>query len=218
MKIFKYSIVLSFLFLVLGCESREEEFWSWFKKNEDRIYNFENNQDQIFAEIKDHLHKYKEGLVFEISRSKEGTREFVVSGDGIKEYFPDVTSLVSKAPELDRWDIIAFRPRIDSFSEFKLVYEGVEFSPDNILFKAVNSQRGFDLVIFHPKYTEDDRNIIIGGSYILLDMAIGEFDVATGIRYINFKPMPQDVYDVDLLPISKLRSVFDSYKHSKSGG
>jgi len=94
--------------------SREEEFWNWFQKNEDSIFNFEKDQETIFSNLQSALHKVNQNLTFEFSRVKDNKREFVISADGLKSAFSAVESLFTSAPVLPRWIFIKFRPRRES--------------------------------------------------------------------------------------------------------
>ena len=67
------------------------------------------------------------------------------------------------------------------------------------------------LTIYHPNYKEDERNVMISAMYILLDMALGEYDVVKGIRYIDHEPLPYNPEQQGLRPFSALRSIFDGW-------
>jgi len=197
-------------------ETGEQIFWKWFQKNESKIYQFEKNREQILDEISEQLSKYKEGVVFEISQEQNGKREFILSADGLKELFPAVQVLKAAAPRLERWSIVAFRPRMNDYASFKLDYAGKEFDPANIWIYHRIQDGYFDLIIYQPEYTEEERNAFISGAYILLDMALGEYDVVTGIRYIDHQRLPERPEAEGLKPFSELRQIFDEYK-AKNG-
>lgn len=52
----------------------------------------------------------------------------------------------------------------------------------------------------------------MNGTYVLLDMALGEYDVMTGIRYIDHRELPDDPEALGLYRFEDLRTVFDEYK------
>ncbi|WP_404355660.1 hypothetical protein [Methylotuvimicrobium sp. KM1] len=193
-------------------ETEEQRFWKWFQKNESKIYQFENNQEPVLDEISEQLSKYKEGVVFEISQEQNGKREFIISADGLKELFPAVKTLKEAAPSFKKWSIVAFRPRMDNYARFKLDYAGKEFDPANIWIYYRIQDGYFDLIIYHREYSEEERNAFISGAYILLDMALGEYDVVTGIRYIDHQRLPANPETEGLKPFSELRKIFDEYR------
>jgi hypothetical protein len=200
---------------IFAKETGEKGFWKWFQKNESTIFQSEINQKQVLDNISEHLSKYKEGLVFEISQENNGKREFIISADGLKELFPAVESLKVAAPRLERWSIVAFRPRMKDYATFKLDYAGKKFDPEEIWIYPRIREGHFDLIIYHPLFAEKERNSYVSGAYILLDMALGEYDVVTGIRYIDHQKLPNNPESEGLKPFSELRKVFDDYKAKK---
>lgn len=212
------------IFTMLSClsmgifakESKEDKFWTWFQKNEDKIFEFEKDQESIFDEISAKLNAYKSDVVFEFSMVKDGKREFVISADGLKDNLSAVEKLASAAPKMKRWEVIAFRPRMNDYAEMELVYAGKDLSPAKLWIYYRVKDGHFDLIIYHPEFTEEEKNLFVSGSYILLDTAIGEYDVVTGIRYIDHQRLPENPQEIGLIPFSELREVFDAYK-SKNG-
>lgn len=190
----------------------ESRFWSWFSKNSDRLCHFEIDQEAIFDELSSALKEYKDGIVFEISAEKEKCREFILSADGIKDLFPYVSALAKAAPPFKNWKIIPFRPRMADYSKFSLEYAGHKFDPNSIWCHSRTEEDSFDVIFYHQGLVEEERNKFISGTYILLDMAIGEFDVVTGIRYIDHQALPENPESEGLQPFSDFRRAFDSFK------
>ena len=203
---------------IFSKESREQEFWNWFSKNEKVIFTFEKDQEKNLDAISDNLSKYREGLVFEISQVSDGKREFIISADGISELFPDVEALSQAAPNFDRWIIIPFRQRMNDYANFNLEYSGKDLDPSKIWIYSRIEEGYFDLIVYHPEYLEEQRDIFVSASYILLDMALGEFDVVRGIRYIDHQRVPENPFEMGLKPFSELRAIFDAYKNEQKNG
>lgn len=199
-------------------ETKEQEFWSWFSKNEKEIFSFEKDQEKVLDSLSDNLSRYQDGLVFEISQVTEGKREFIISADGISELFPNVEALSQAAPSFDRWAVIPFRPRMNGYENFKLEYAGKDLDPSKIWIYYRIQESSFDLIIYHPEYSEEERDIFISASYILLDMALGEYDVVKSVRYIDHQRVPDNPIEVGLKPFSELRSIFDTYKSKRKSG
>jgi hypothetical protein len=201
---------------IFAKDTKEDKFWKWFVKNEPSMFDFEKNQEAVFDSISEKLNVYREGLVFEFSSIKNGKREFVISADGLIELFPAVELLVGSAPALERWKVIAYRPRMKDYENLDLNYAGKQFSPSNIWVYSRVEDGGFDVIIYHPEYQEKDRNFFVSGTYILLDTALGEYDVVTGLRYIDHQRLPENPEDNGLIPFSELRTVFDEYRSKKT--
>jgi hypothetical protein len=192
-------------------ETAEEVFWKWFEHNESRLFNFEIDRESIFDEISAQLSAYQEGLVFEVSTENNGIREFIISADGIGELFQRVKALAAAAPKFERWSILAFRPRMENYDELTLDYAEKTFDPTQIWFEHSVEDGYFDLSLYYPDYDEDERDIITSGAYILLDMALGEYDVETGIRYIDHRQVPDNPEAEGLSPFTELRRIFDEH-------
>ena len=73
----------------------------------------------------------------------------------------------------------------------------------------------FDLVVYHSDYSDDTRNLLVNGTYLLLDMALGEYDVMTGIRYIDHQRLPEDPEANGLRRFQQLRQEFDDYREGR---
>ena len=193
--------------------TKEQQFWHWFQENEDAIFAFDENQEAVFDAISDAMDAYQKGLVFEISHIHDGKRDFVISADGVTEYFPAVTALVESAPELERWSITPFRPRMYGYDQLNLKYADKVFHPSDMWIYYRVDEGHFDIIIYHHEFTEEERDIFVTASFILLDMALGEYDVATGIRYIDHQKTPEQPEEVGLKRFSELRMIFDVAKN-----
>ena len=192
--------------------SQLSEFWTWFQLSE-KDFRSTTGFDEAYGEdLSFRLSSIEPGLVYEISIPKEGQKELIISADGISDLIPVVRQLVESAPRLSDWKIIAFRPRLDDYTGFKLDYGELTFNPRDIWCYSRIDDGHFDLIIYHPNYSESDRDLIVSGSYVLLDMALGELDVMTGIRYIDHQALPADPASEGLYPFEKLRDAFDTYK------
>ena len=187
--------------------SNQTAFWSWFIENRARFDSFEAGQEDTLDLLHGALLSYCEGLVFEISKPEQGVREFVVSADGLRELFPAVQRLCDAAPAIPGWKITAFRPRMSL--DYLLEYEGREFDPGAIWCHPITDDGAFDLILYVPSFKEEERSAIVNGCYILLDMALGESDVVTGIRYLDHLPLPDDPEGEGLIPFRRLPEVFD---------
>lgn len=190
----------------------EQIFWKWFQKNESKFFDLEKDKDNLLDKLSKELTKYKDGLTYEVSTVESGKRELIISADGLKEIFPSVEALVTSAPELNRWKVIAFRPRHKDYADFVLNYEEEEFDPSKIWIYYRVEDGFFDLALYHPAYDEKERNLYVSASYILLDTALGEYDVTMNVRYIDHRKLPKNPQEEGLTPFSKLSEKFDKYK------
>lgn len=194
-------------------KSKEEEFWDWFAKNDKRLFNFETDQERIFDELHGELIKIHESLVFEISRMVKGKREFVISADGIIDAFPFVESLFNAAPTMEKWTFIKFRPRLGTGFVIKLNDRKVSADDMSFILERVKYKIGIELFI--DGYTQDSDAEFRRIAYILLDTALGEYDVETKIGYIDVAG-PETNTSGKSYPFSKLPETFDRVYASTS--
>ncbi|HEY0601905.1 MAG TPA: hypothetical protein VGD58_03290 [Herpetosiphonaceae bacterium] len=171
--------------------SPETNFWQWFEANSDRLMDFESDQEQIFDELDAELAKVAEGLTFEFSSQAADEREFIVSADGIAALFPAVISLIGVAPTLPGWRFIAFRQ--PKGTHFTIGFGEHELSPDDMWFTASPNMNKLDITLYVKGLTSENQEFIQNASFILLDTALGEYDVETKIGVIDWKAAPDTI-------------------------
>ncbi len=175
--------------LIVGCsqhqDSRESAFWRWFQANEAMVFDFEKDQEHIFDQLQKQLHKVHPDLTFEFGPQQDGKRAFVISAGGIKDAFPAVIALADAAPALPRWKITRFRPRRNFQSPVTL--NGLTVSPQQVQFTIEPDGEKVGLTLFIEGYTPADNAKYAGVGYLMLDQALGEYDVETRVGGIEFK-------------------------------
>jgi len=207
----KFLSLLGLLSVGMAQESNYSDFWEWFQANESDFPSTAEFDAAYGNELSGRLTEIRSGLVYEIAIPEEGEKELIISADGIKELIPFVRELVESAPNINGWKIIAFRPRMNDYARFTLDYGDRQFDPKELWCWSRVEDGNFDLVIYHPNYSGENRNLFVNGTYILLDMALGEYDVMTGIRYIDHRQLPDDPESRGLYRFEGLRTVFDTY-------
>ena len=128
------------------------------------------------------MHKLNPSLTFEFGPIEDGKREFVISADGVKEAFPQVEALYAAAPSLPRWKFIRFRPRRKPMD---VKYGGVSVRAASVTVQLVQNGQVADVTVFIPNYSEADRKTFGAIAFLLLDGALGEYDVETRVGQIN---------------------------------
>lgn len=197
-------------------ESPEQKFWNWFISYKTELEAIESSFDPRLEPLSKHLRLYHVDIVYEISLHNSKPRELIISGDGLKEMIPIVQNLIQAAPEIEGWKFIAFRPRKSDYMDFKLDFGGMVIDPKRMWFFPITKDGYFDMIIYHPDYSEQDKNSFIGGTYIILDMVLGEFDVMTKVRYMDFQALPEKKIQTKLLPLSELQRVFDKFHNQQN--
>ena len=192
-----------------GERTLPQEFWSWFKENLDTLNKYEPGMEGVLDLISGALRAYNPKLAFEISQPVNGVREFVISAEGVIDEFQSVIDLYEARPELEGWEIIAFRPKMPL--EYIVNYGGLQLDPADLWIYWREDEGNFDLIVYFPDYRDEQRNTFVEAAYILLDMAIGEYYVTAGIRYIDHQKLPESPEQYGLIPFKSLPEVFFDY-------
>jgi hypothetical protein len=197
---------------LFGRESAEERFWRWFLENSSRLFNFESDQEKVFDELRKALRRVHKGLTFEFGPVQDGSREFIVSADGIRDRFPGVLRLVKAAPSMPEWIVVPFRPP-KSLEGATITFGEHRLGPDDIWFAAEPDGERIGLTICIKGLTEDNQQALGGAAFILLDSALGEYAVEMQVGYIDLQPLPADPRAAGLRPFGEIREVFDTTTH-----
>ncbi|HEX6802577.1 MAG TPA: hypothetical protein VF133_02775 [Terriglobales bacterium] len=186
-----------------------EEFWDWFVRHETELFDFEKDQKRIFDKLLAALRKVNQDLVFEfgLKKQEEGKerQEFVISADGIKSAFPAVISLRNTAPDLPRWQITAFRPRRTTINIVEIGDRRID--PKDVQFTLLSDGKNAGLYLFIPDFRENDDAFKQIG-YLMLDEALGEFDVETRLGLIKMLT-PEGHTHGERHPLPELPRLFD---------
>lgn len=190
----------------------EQGFWRWFTRHENELFVSVSHDEGLLDSLGDELQKIRSGLTFELGSPGE-TRELVISADGDKELFPKVVSLVKAAPDLRRWRFIAFRPR-GVFPVEITVGEKVADSND-VFFSLLDNGKVAGIRLFIPGYETNDLGWRAIG-YLLLDHALGEYDVEQKLPLIKMYS-PKEATNERRYPLIELPEKFDLLQRKLSG-
>jgi hypothetical protein len=217
----KYALMILLALLGARCEASEtpyQGFWSWFQQHEDAYFLLDpsdvTHREPLFDELSSQLEKVNPDLTFEFGPPVGGKRDFVISAAGIKDAFPAVQELVAHAPSLVRWRVIAFRPRRTPVSIVR--FQDVSLDPRRVLVQIAQDGNKIGLTLLIENYTKEKDTEFGQAAYLLLDEALGEFDVETKVGFIQFKPLPKAV-PTDTIPLSELAGAFDRFYGSLPG-
>jgi hypothetical protein len=182
-----------------------KRFWKWFEVNADSLAAVRSGDDPILQKVSRELRKVHPHLDFEMGLGDDDQAQFIVSANGIKSVFPTVEQLVACAPSLPNWKIIAFRQPKESVSE--ILYETFLLKAEDVWFSYKRRMDKVDLTIYIRDLSPENAEQAIGASFILLDSALGEYLVATGIGFIEHKPLPENPDLRGFQPLSEIRTI-----------
>ena len=200
-----------------GAEARTADspfdgFWQWFLSAEARLRDAHGGDmaelEAAVNEIGERLRWVHPELCFEYGMGDDGVYELILSAGGIRSLFPAVAALKQAAPEVPGWRIVAFRPRKASCARVQLGEAVLE--PEGLWYRLMPDVDHADLDLFVADLTPETLEGLGGAAFLMLDAALGEYDVATRIGAIDFDALPEDPASLDLKPIDALRAEFDA--------
>ena len=179
-----------------------QDFWTWFQKS--RFLSTDGQQ--VVEQLGKRAKSIHECIVFEIGPPDQRPRELIISADGIREAVEHVEALADAAPPMEDWTITRFRPRLARFQDMQLNFGEVTAKAENMRFIARRDDALVDVAIFADWY-DDPRRQPDGPAFIMLDMALGEYDVMCRVGHIEMYPLADAPDDVQ--PWADLRDTFD---------
>ena len=190
--------------------TKEILFWNWFKDNSSKYYYLNQipdvGQKQILLdELLSKLHSYCDKLFFQIGGFPNEPQELIISADGNIESFEKVEKLISSAPQIDDWKIIAFKPPTEE--DFVIEYEGIKLDPHEIWFLPLdneNNSQVLGLKLCLPEYTPQTKSILLEACYQLLDSILGEKSSALDIQYVEIDELPRQPEENGLIELTEL--------------
>ncbi len=198
--------------------TQAKHFWEWFVANQASYKSFPEEAPEKQQELEDiflnHLHAYCEGLFFEID-IEDTACALTITAEGDADLFPEVSELVSSAPDLPGWTIHNLRqPLGDVISE----YEDLIFDPDDTIFiPLVNEEDPFavGIEVCYDEYSKDRHEDWLIGTFMMLDTVIGEQSTALDIDYVAVKKTPKDIEKLEYHYISDIGEYIAEVKGRK---
>jgi len=195
-----------------------ENFWNWFIENGQKLKEWETDRDKYLNQILGEGRKIGEGLAFELEPIKNDRINFTISADGVYELFPVVEKIISKAPQIDGWNFIAFRQRMtkEEVEGIVLKMEKIELDPNQMKFYPIKEGENLDIIIYTKDVTENNYNQIVYGGLLLVDNLLGEYDCVTKVRNYDFHNLPTNEEDLkELRPLIDLADYVDDFYTKK---
>lgn len=212
--------VLLALSLLAGCKKaapapstdaeRDAAFWAWTQANLDDLRAVKTGTEPVTAALAEQLERVDRRLAFELGVGKDAF-EVIISADGDPTAFSVVKRLVQAAPPLKGAKVIAFRPR--KGPGFQLDVTGTKVGFDDVLFSAAADPAKPSLVAvtLYLKHLDDkNRAAFLDAAFVLLELALGEYDVATKLGQVELKAVPEDTSQ--LKPLGELPAFVDGFK------
>ena len=178
------------------------------------LFDFEKDQERIFHQLSAALKKVHPDLTFEFGPKQDGKREFVITADGLKAAFPAVESLYAAAPTLGRWSFIKFRQRRHPLYDIEYGNKIIKVADVHFKLSKDENPNKVGILIFMPGYNEAEKTVYEHIAYLMLDEALGEYDVETRVGFIEVQGHDSK-YFPGSPPLDELGSRFDDVMKNK---
>jgi hypothetical protein len=199
--------------------TKEQQFWDWFKENEAKYFflnqiNGDNEKERLLDDFLLHLHKYCDQLFFEVGGHPNEKQDLIITAEGNTDFFDEVEALVKKAPQLEHWNVLAFKPvREDYTTE----YNSIKLDPKMMYFIPLNNKNSkkIGLRIYIDNYNSTNKDDFLTATYIALDNTLGEKSNALDIGYLEIVNLPFSITErEELIKLTKLPQ-YIKWKKSK---
>ncbi len=195
--------------------SEEEKFWNWFKRHNEKYKYLDNlevsEKEHLLEVLLKHLHEYCKNLYFQIGGFPNAVKkELLISAEGNIEYFYKVEKLLKDAPNLDSWEIIAFKQPMGS--SFVTEYEGLYLDPQNMKFIPLendNNPSMLGIQVLVENYESQYNKKFIQGVYQVLDTLLGEKANALEINYLEVNLLNKERSEDNLTDLVDLKEYIE---------
>jgi len=165
------------------------QFWDWFRLNEAKYFFLnqiadDTEKERLVDELLIHLHLYCDQLYFLVGGQPNENQDLIITSEGDTDFFADVEQLVAQAPQLDHWNIIAFKP---AEAGGMVKYNDVELDPGQMYFDPLESKLShkIGLRIYVEDYNAMHDDSYLTAAYIVVDTLLGEKSSAINIGHIE---------------------------------
>lgn len=198
----------------------EQQFWTWFKENEAKFYFLDQVEDpatkeELLDELLFHLHEYCDELYFEVGGLPDEKQDLIITAQGKPDFFPQVDSLVNAAPELEHWNIIAFKPAVVGST---VEYNGIKLQSDSMYFDPLENNKAPNKIgirVFLEDYDDSRNEAFRYAVYLILDNILGEKSFALDIQYVDIASIPSIAEREKFIELNRLPRYIE-WKKSKN--
>jgi len=189
--------------------SGELKFWNWFKQKEANYFYLDQieevtEKERLLDDLLSHLHEYCQHLYFEVGGYPDEKQDLIITAGGNVDFFGEVEALVDAVPELDHWNVIAFKP--PATENFTIEYEGVELDASTMYFVPLENKTSpqLGLRIYIDNYDSTQANTFLTAAYLVLDNILGEKSNAIDIGYVKTDDLASVHDREELIELNKL--------------
>jgi len=172
-------------------EIRIQAFWQWFVGHQSEFKVLSKPEEPFWDIALEQIKKVDERLWIELSAVSDPVRELIVTAQGHVESFSVAEELVSSAPRIEGWDLVALKPPMGF--EFTTCYEGTLYEPGRMWFLPLDNPsrpQDFGMRVGIEGLVSTDRTDAHNAVLVILDTGLGERSAALDIQYTEVSDLP----------------------------
>lgn len=189
-------------------------FWNWFTANQNDLRKPSNRQEKKLAEGLSMLNKMARGVSMEFGVSDNGIIPLIITAKNNRQVFPQVQSIIDRAPVIEGWRFVAFCQRlpIEQVKNMVLRSENHELDPNKMKFYPIVNEDSLAIIVYVNGVTEKNYEEIATGSLLLIDNILGEYDAVKKVHSYDFRQFPKGNNEqIQLVPLLGLANFIDNF-------
>lgn len=186
------------------------DFWDWFLKNEKTFYktvkNHKNIEKDFFDKLTPKLLEIKDGFYFLTGMYDYNTAELILTAESNPKNIAFIEELVAAAPVINGWKITALKNGMD-IENNTIEMNDYSFNNENISFYSndyLEYPDEIDIHVVHNELNEQNKDVVVNGTYIYLDNLLGELEFLNNID--NIKVIGKEEANKELVSIDKIKA------------
>ncbi len=179
------------------------DFWNAFRQHAPALATADSLDTGVVNRLLAKLQEIAHGLYMEFS-SEPGQCELIITAERDRSLFPLVHTIVSEAPHLPGWKILALKPKLG----FPVTSQwgDVTIKTADVVFAPLERQgsKAIGLRIFVPGLRPEDAKDAHKAILRAMDHGLGERGFAESITSIVVLTLPDGASKANYIPLAKL--------------
>lgn len=170
-----------------------QAFWKQVKTSEQSFNKLE--LIDIMETLNNLLNENQLDVIAEVTQGSKKNHKIIFTSDGKIEQFEQVMEITKQAPDLNFFEIEAFRQRTKNVDSFTIQLRDDSFSlgTTDLLIQYKKDHRKISLgILFGKTIPEEMMKQAQTMALIILDHILGEYDLAVRVVAIEFLEVAQD--------------------------
>lgn len=211
-------------------DTKSKAFWDWFAANQQVLAKeFTDLEDvdendisevtyakveSVLGQMMEELHKYDDRLFPFCGLTDDGKVELIITAEGNVEAFSSAHSIVNAAPDFEKWDVIALKPRVGDPNDGFAIYSTDGNVDDEMISYTIVKANGENaLLLVVPSKKDEPEEEAAFMAINMVESLLGEHDLATGfdaIDIITSKRFEELDQDWQLKEVTELPAEYDN--------